>query len=35
MYLRLIEAVANRPERPRWNAGSFFRRFAAETRPED
>ena len=28
MYLRLIEAVANRPERPSWNPDSFFRRFA-------
>ncbi|HXG56991.1 MAG TPA: M28 family metallopeptidase [Vicinamibacterales bacterium] len=28
MYLRLIEAVANRPTRPAWNADSFFRRFA-------
>ena len=33
MYLQLIEAVANRPERPRWNAASFFRRFDAETNP--
>jgi CubicO group peptidase (beta-lactamase class C family) len=31
MYLRLIEAVANRAERPRWNADSFFRRFASAT----
>ena len=27
-YLRLVEAVANRPERPRWNTSSFFKRFA-------
>jgi Zn-dependent M28 family amino/carboxypeptidase len=24
----LAEAVADRPERPRWNANSFFKRFA-------
>ena len=28
LYLELIEAVANRPERPRWNGDSFFKRFA-------
>jgi hypothetical protein len=28
VYLRLLEAVANRPTRPAWNADSFFRRFA-------
>jgi Peptidase family M28 len=27
-YLRLLEAVANRPARPAWNKDSFFRRFA-------
>jgi hypothetical protein len=27
-YLRVVEAVANRPTRPQWNAGSFYRRFA-------
>jgi hypothetical protein len=27
-YLRVVEAIANRPERPRWNASSFFKRFA-------
>lgn len=27
-YLRVVEAVANRPERPRWNTSSFFKRFA-------
>lgn len=27
LYLHLIEAVANRPRRPAWNADSFFRRF--------
>jgi len=27
-YLRIVEAVANRPERPRWNDNSFFKRFA-------
>jgi hypothetical protein len=27
-YLRVVESVANRSERPRWNADSFFKRFA-------
>ena len=27
-YLAIVEAIANRAERPRWNADSFFRRFA-------
>jgi len=27
-YLRVIESVANRAERPRWNSSSFFKRFA-------
>ncbi len=27
-YLRVVEEVANRAERPAWNANSFFRRFA-------
>src|SRR5262249_39195604 len=27
-YLRIVEAVANRPERPQWNNNSFFKRFA-------
>jgi hypothetical protein len=27
-YVRVIEAVANRAERPRWNPDSFFKRFA-------
>jgi Zn-dependent M28 family amino/carboxypeptidase len=31
LYLLAIEAVANRAERPRWNADSFFRRFAPST----
>ena len=31
LYLRLVEAVANRQTRPSWNAGSFFRRFAKLT----
>ncbi|HYV04101.1 MAG TPA: M28 family metallopeptidase, partial [Blastocatellia bacterium] len=26
-YLRIVEAVANRPDRPRWNETSFFKRF--------
>lgn len=28
LYLSVVEAVANRPTRPQWNADSFFRRFA-------
>jgi Zn-dependent M28 family amino/carboxypeptidase len=28
LYLRVVEEVANRSDRPRWNADSFFRRFA-------
>lgn len=28
VYMRLLEAVANRPTRPAWNKESFFRRFA-------
>jgi Zn-dependent M28 family amino/carboxypeptidase len=27
-YLRVVESVANRADRPRWNADSFFKRFA-------
>ena len=27
-YLLVVESVANRTERPRWNSESFFRRFA-------
>lgn len=27
-YLRVVESVANRSERPRWNTNSFFKRFA-------
>jgi Zn-dependent M28 family amino/carboxypeptidase len=27
-YLAIVESIANRAERPRWNAESFFRRFA-------
>ena len=27
VYLALVEAVANRPTRPQWNAESFFKRF--------
>ena len=30
VVLELAKVVANRAERPRWNAGSFFRRFSAE-----
>jgi hypothetical protein len=28
VYMRLLEAVANRPTRPAWNSDSFFKRFA-------
>jgi Zn-dependent M28 family amino/carboxypeptidase len=31
LYLKLVEAVANRPTRPAWNASSFFKRFAKLT----
>lgn len=27
-YLQVVEAVANRAERPHWNSSSFFKRFA-------
>jgi len=27
-YVRVVEAVANRAQRPRWNSSSFFKRFA-------
>lgn len=27
-YMRIVEAVANRSDRPRWNDNSFFKRFA-------
>jgi hypothetical protein len=30
IYLKLVEAVANRATRPQWNKDSFFRRFATE-----
>ena len=30
VYVALLEAVANRPTRPVWNADSFFRRFAKQ-----
>ncbi len=30
MFLRLVEAVANHTERPRWNRNSFFRRYASK-----
>ena len=29
-YLQVVEAVANRAQRPRWNSSSFFKRFAHE-----
>ena len=29
IYAKVVEAVANRPTRPQWNADSFFRRFAS------
>jgi Zn-dependent M28 family amino/carboxypeptidase len=28
VYLKVVEAVANRAARPQWNSDSFFRRFA-------
>ena len=28
LYLTIVDSVANRPAAPRWNATSFFRRFA-------
>lgn len=31
LYLKVVEAVANRGTRPAWNRDSFFRRFAAGT----
>jgi Zn-dependent M28 family amino/carboxypeptidase len=30
---KLAAAVADQPQRPRWNADSFFKRFAAQDRP--
>jgi Zn-dependent M28 family amino/carboxypeptidase len=29
IYLNIVEAIANRPQRPQWNNDSFFRRFAS------
>jgi Zn-dependent M28 family amino/carboxypeptidase len=29
LYFELTQTIANRPERPRWKDGSFFRRFAS------
>ena len=31
LYLKVVEAVANRSARPAWNQDSFFRRFATPT----
>ncbi len=31
-YLQVVEAVANRAQRPRWNSSSFFKRFARSER---
>jgi Zn-dependent M28 family amino/carboxypeptidase len=31
IYAKVVEAVANRPTRPQWNADSFFKRFASQT----
>jgi Zn-dependent M28 family amino/carboxypeptidase len=31
LYLRVVEAVANRATRPAWNRDSFFKRFAPQT----
>ena len=30
---KLADAVANQPQRPRWNTESFFKRFAPQDRP--
>lgn len=30
---KLADAVANQPQRPRWNTDSFFKRFAPQDRP--
>jgi hypothetical protein len=32
LYLALVEQIANRPTRPRWNDDSFFKRFAGAGR---
>jgi Zn-dependent M28 family amino/carboxypeptidase len=31
LYLKVVEAVANRGARPAWNSDSFFKRFAPQT----
>lgn len=31
LYVKVVEAVANRPTRPAWNRESFFKRFAQQT----
>jgi Zn-dependent M28 family amino/carboxypeptidase len=31
LYLKVVEAVANRPTRPAWSSDSFFKRFAPQT----
>ncbi len=31
LYVKVVEAVANRPTRPSWNSESFFKRFAVQT----
>ena len=31
LYLKVVEAVANRATRPAWNTDSFFKRFATQT----
>jgi hypothetical protein len=31
LYLKVVEAVANRATRPTWNSDSFFKRFAQQT----
>ena len=31
LYLKVVEAVANRATRPAWNDSSFFKRFATQT----
>ena len=35
LYLRLVEAIANRATRPQWKADSFFKRFVPSARSSD
>lgn len=32
IYLKIVEAMANRPKRPQWNDNSFFKRFAFDNK---